>query len=125
MTRRPKLAPLEPNAFLRWANHNYGAPFSTAITVEDNYFELGAQYQPSPGDPEDFREFYPLEQLRREYVSLAARVRRNQRLGLDPWATFERRISLQGSQAERRRAHNPETAGSTPAPATTSPPVEP
>lgn len=70
--RGAKLAPLEPNAFLRWAWN--GEPGTTPITVEDLAFELRAQ-EPDVDE----------RALRREYVSLAARVRRNQRLGLDPW----------------------------------------
>jgi hypothetical protein len=70
--RHRYLAPLDPDGFLAWAYasgdeamHAGGGP----LTLDDVYFETG-------GD---------LGELRRTYVRIAARVRRNQRLGHDPW----------------------------------------
>ena len=84
--RRVKLAPLEPDAFLRWAwKTGPRIPGSTPITVDDNWLELAWAYRPGPGEPADFREVLPIERLRHDYVTLAARVRRNQRLGFNPW----------------------------------------
>lgn len=72
-TRR--LAPLEPDAFLRWAwLQGDRAKGTLPLTVEDLYFELGRV------DPA-----LTIEQVRKNYVHLAARVRRNQRLGLEPF----------------------------------------
>ena len=69
--QRSHLAPLEPNAFLRWAWERGDRAKGTApLTLEDLLFELGPDV--------------PREMLRRDYVRLASRVRRNQRLGLDP-----------------------------------------
>jgi len=69
---RRRLAPLGPNAFLAWAwDRTRG---TSPITFEDLVYELRAQ---EPG--------LDAAALRREYVRLAAMVRRNQRLGLDPW----------------------------------------
>lgn len=76
MPRRPRLAPLEPNAFLAWAyrvSPECHVPGSRALAVEDVWFEWSRH---GPVDRED---------VRRMYVHLAASVRRNQRLGLDPW----------------------------------------
>lgn len=78
---RRKLAPLEPDAFLRWAY--YSRPGTRArgtspLTLEDVHFEL------NHGLPEECPGL-SITDLRRDYVRLAAKVRRNQRLGLDPW----------------------------------------
>lgn len=70
--RRTALAPLEPNAFLRWAwMVGPRDPGTSPLTLDDVLFELGWTMT--------------RETLRREYVRTAARVRRNQRLGLDPF----------------------------------------
>lgn len=66
--RRKNMPPLEANAFLRWAWD--GAEGSSPCTVEDVAFEL---HEPDT------------EHLRKLYVRIAARVRRNIRLGLEPW----------------------------------------
>lgn len=66
-------APLAADAFLAWAwEHGPRAKGTAPITVDDLHFDLGA-------------EDVTREELRRQYVHLAARVRRNQRIGLDPW----------------------------------------
>ena len=70
--RRRSRAPLEPDAFLVWAYHNTPgtkAPGTQPLALDDVAFELRQ----------------PVEELRRSYVRIAARVRRNQRLGRDPW----------------------------------------
>ena len=72
--QRAPLAPLAPDAFLTWAwrstpRHLRGP---SPLALDDVWFALGS--------PE-----LTLEELRRSYVRIAARVRRNQRLGLDPW----------------------------------------
>jgi hypothetical protein len=65
--KRPVLAPLEPDAFMRWAwTRGKG---TSPQTLGDLAFSLGV-------DP---------SVIRRDWVRLAARVRRNQRLNLDPW----------------------------------------
>jgi hypothetical protein len=69
----PRLAPLEPDAFLRWSwQQGPRVKGSTPITLNDIAFELG-------------EDCPPLAQLRRSYVRTAALVRRNQRLGREPW----------------------------------------
>lgn len=69
---RSHLAPLEPDAFLRWAwERGDRAKGTSPLTLDDLAFELGPDY--------------PADVLRRDYVRLAARVRRNQRLNRDPW----------------------------------------
>ena len=65
---RAHLPPLEPDAFMRWVWD--GEPGTQPLTLEDVAFEL---HEPD------------LSSLRRTYVRIAARVRRNIRLGLDPW----------------------------------------
>ena len=69
------LAPLEPDGFLRWAYYQQPGQDrlkgSSPLTLDDVAFEWGPDR--------------PREDIRRDYVHLAARVRRNQRLGLDPW----------------------------------------
>jgi hypothetical protein len=70
----PGLAPLDPDEFLAWAwrtGDRY--PGTSPLTVEDVWWELANGV---PG--------LTLESVRRDYVRLAARVRRNQRLGLEP-----------------------------------------
>ena len=70
--QRGELAPLEPNAFLAWSwDRTRGV---SPVTLEDLVYELRAQ------EPE-----LDAAALRRDYVRLAAKVRRNQRLGLGPW----------------------------------------
>jgi hypothetical protein len=65
--RRPALAPLEPDAFMRWAwTRGKG---TSPQTLGDLAFSLGV-------DP---------RAIRRDWIRLSARVRRNQRLNLDPW----------------------------------------
>ncbi len=72
--RRPRLAPLEPEAFLAWVWRMGPRDRGTSpLTLDDVWFEIG------PRSPD-----LTLERLRRDYVHLAARVRRNQRLGLEP-----------------------------------------
>lgn len=69
--RLPRLAPLDPAAFLVWAwRMGPRARGTSPLTLDDIWFQLGGE----------------LEELRRELIHLAARVRRNQRLGLDPWS---------------------------------------
>lgn len=73
--RRTRLAPLEADAFLRWAWSQGDREKGTSpLTVDDLWFEL------APGCPG-----LTVEDVRRQYVSLAARVRRNQRVGVDAW----------------------------------------
>lgn len=75
--QRRVLAPLEPDAFMAWAYRNSPqarGPGTSPLTLEDVWFELSRR------TPELTRE-----ELRRSYVRIAARVRRNQRLGIDPW----------------------------------------
>lgn len=68
-----RLAPLEPDAFLRWAWEEGGRVRGTGpLTVDDIAFEFG--------------EALTREQVRRMYVRLAALARRNQRLG-NHWRT--------------------------------------
>lgn len=68
---RSNLAPLNPDAFLRWAWMNGPRDRGTSpLTVDDLHFEYGGELS--------------REDVRRMYVRCAARVRRNQRLGLDP-----------------------------------------
>lgn len=72
---RPSLAPLDADAFLRWVWLTGPRDKGTSpLTVDDVWFEIAR------GDPEK-----SAEDVRRDYVRLAARVRRNQRLGRDPW----------------------------------------
>jgi hypothetical protein len=69
-TAGKRLAPLNPDSFLVWVWMQGDRAKGTApLTVEDVGFELR----------QDEREVH------RDYVRLAAKVRRNQRLGLDPW----------------------------------------
>ncbi len=73
--RRPELAPLEPERFLAWAwRSGPRRRGSGPLTVDDLWFAW------VPGVPE-----LTNEDVRRLVVGLAARVRRNQRLGPDPW----------------------------------------
>lgn len=73
--RRSHLAPLEPNAFLRWAwEHGDRAKGTTPLTVDDVWWELVR------GAPE-----LTVEEVRKDYVRIAAKVRRNQRLNRDPF----------------------------------------
>lgn len=72
--RRQPLAPLEPDAFLAWAFRSERVkrePWETPLTLDDVVFE--------------HRGAATRDELRRVYVRIAARVRRNQRLGVDPW----------------------------------------
>lgn len=73
---RPRhLAPLEPNAFLRWAwRAGPMDPRTSPLTVEDVWWEL-VRREPS----------ITRESVRRDYVRIAARVRRNHRLGMPPF----------------------------------------
>jgi len=65
-----KLAPLDPDQFLVWAwRGTPKVPGCGPLTVDDVAFELQM----------------PREAIRKDYVRLAAKVRRNQRLGLDPF----------------------------------------
>jgi hypothetical protein len=68
--KRPVLAPLEPDAFMRWAwtGERKG---SQPLTIDSLAFQLGGECS--------------REDIHRYYVSVAARVRRNQRLGRGPW----------------------------------------
>ena len=74
------LAPLEPDAFLRWAwmtgPRERG---SSPLTLDDLWFELGSGSVPE----------YTRENLRRDYVRLAAKVRCNQRLWREPFDGIE------------------------------------
>lgn len=73
--KRLRLAPLEPNAFLRWAYYQGPKNRGTSpLTVDDVWFELA---QRDPG--------LTPETVRRDYVRIAARVRRNQRLRREPF----------------------------------------
>jgi hypothetical protein len=75
LARSRRLAPLEPNAFLAFAWRTGPRGKGTSpLTVDDVWFEL-VRFNP---------ELTPA-QVRRDYVRLAAKVRRNQRLNLDPW----------------------------------------
>jgi hypothetical protein len=73
--RRERLAPLDPDAFLTWCWRRLPPDVrgSGPLTVDDLHFEFGRS------NPELLRA-----DVRRMYVRLAARARRNQRLGLDP-----------------------------------------
>jgi hypothetical protein len=75
MGRRRYLAPLDPDAFLAWG-WSFGdrRKGSRPLTVESWHFEVARH------DPE-----LTTAEVRRGFVRVAARVRRNQRLGLDPW----------------------------------------
>ena len=75
IARIPRLAPLEPDAFLRWWFHSLPADARgpRALTVAEIHFEL------SRVDPD--RTY---EETRKDYLRLAARVRRNMRMGLWP-----------------------------------------
>jgi hypothetical protein len=68
------LAPLDPDAFLAWAWRTCGHGTGHPHTVDDRWFDA------SEIDPQLTRD-----EVRRWCVRLAALVRRNQRLGLDPW----------------------------------------
>jgi hypothetical protein len=71
------LAPLEPDAFMVWAFQNEDVirqAWESPLTLDDVHFEL------SRGDAD-----CSLHDLRKRYIRMAARVRRNQRLGRDPW----------------------------------------
>ena len=69
------LAPLEPDAFLRWAWMTGPREKGTSpLSLHDIWWEF------SRADPE-----CSLRQLHKHYIGLAARVRRNQRVGADPW----------------------------------------
>jgi hypothetical protein len=73
---RRELAPLDPDAFLAWvyrASPECHIKGSQALTVDDIWFEWSRR---GPVDRED---------LRRQYVHLAAYARRQQRLGRDPF----------------------------------------
>lgn len=72
------LAPLEPDAFLRWCwEQGPRARGTFPHTVEDLWFDLAGR---APDMPFDF--------VRRSHIRVASKVRRNQRLGLDPWEGF-------------------------------------
>ena len=74
-----RLAPLDPDRFLAWAYRNRPgtvAAGTSALTLADVHFEVNRGLA---------EELIPIAELRREYVRIAARVRRNQRLELDPW----------------------------------------
>jgi len=72
---RRQLAPLDADAFLAWAWRTGPRDRGTsALTVDDVWFEI------ANGDPTVRRET-----VRRDYVRLAAKVRRNQRLGHEPF----------------------------------------
>lgn len=74
--RRRALAPLDADRFLSWAHRHGDRTRGTfPLTAADAWFELAS------GDGS-----LAVETVRRWLVGLAARVRRNQRLGLDPWA---------------------------------------
>ena len=78
---RLRLAPLDPDAFLAWAFHAERVrrqPWESPLTLDDLVFEY-QRLEPST-DVTEIRE-----ETRRTYIRLAAKVRRNQRLGLDPW----------------------------------------
>lgn len=72
---RRALAPLDPDAFLRWSFRFQGLEGKGfgPLTVDDVWFELRRHGEVAKED------------VRRDYVRLAARVRRNQRLGLAPF----------------------------------------
>jgi hypothetical protein len=76
--RRVRLAPLEPDAFLVWGFHHGGvvhAKHDSPLTLDDVVWEI---QRTCPA--------VTREQLHKDYVRIAARVRFNQRCGLDPWA---------------------------------------
>ena len=67
-----KLAPLKPDDFLRWVWERDGRRYGPEpIRLEDVWWQL----PPVEG--------YTPEMLRKDYVRLAAKVRRNQRMGWD------------------------------------------
>jgi len=73
--RRRRLAPLNPDAFLAWAWSVGPRDKGThPLTVDDVWFEL-VRLQPA----------VTVGEVWREYVRIAARVRRNQRMGLEPF----------------------------------------
>ena len=77
---RVRLASLDPDAFLAWAWRAGPRERGTsALTLDDVWFEL-ARLNPD----------LKLEDLRRDYMRLASRVRRNQRLGLEPFSGIVR-----------------------------------
>lgn len=69
---RPKLAPLEPDAFFRWA-------------WESGPMRKGSQPTTAGSLAFELEGALSVEQVRRQYVRIAAKVRRNQRLNLGPW----------------------------------------
>jgi hypothetical protein len=73
--RRPRtLPPLQPEAYLVWLWRTGARPETKAPpTIDDFWFAWG------PGVPG-----FTLEETRRTILHLAARSRRNVRLGLDP-----------------------------------------
>jgi hypothetical protein len=75
--RRQRLAPLNPDAFFAWAWRTNGGPKGRGpITLDDLWFDWGPGLTENGGT---------LAELRRRFVSMAAKVRRNQRLGREPW----------------------------------------
>ena len=71
-----RLAPLDPDRFLAWAYWTADDATRTGsgpLTFSDVCWEFSRHGPVDLGD------------LRRSYVRLASRVRRNQRIGLDPW----------------------------------------
>lgn|GEM_PF-3663633 len=76
VARRTRLAPLEPDAFLAWMRHHDRIPRNRGVcTVDDLWFGFWGRLDPG----------LTLKETRRLVVWMAARVRRNQRLGLDPF----------------------------------------
>ncbi len=72
--RRLALAPLDPDRFLAWAWRSGPRDRgSQPLTLDDLWFELN----------DDLR--FSRDEIRGWFVHLAALVRRNQRLGHDPW----------------------------------------
>jgi hypothetical protein len=92
--RRLVLAPLDPDSFCVWAWRTNRDPKKGIgpVTTEDIWFEW------SRGYPELTRG-----DVRRLFVKIAAQVRRNQRLGLDPWAVVVKHVS--GRRARGSDAH--------------------
>lgn len=73
--KRLRLAPLEPDAFLAWAYYQGPRDRGTSpLTIDDVWFEL-AQKDPA----------LTVAEVRRWYVGIAAKVRRNQRLMREPF----------------------------------------
>lgn len=70
--KRPVLAPLNPDAFLAWMWARGDRSIGTSpLTIDDLHFELA-------------HSGWTRRAIWKQYVHLAALVRRNQRLGLDP-----------------------------------------